>query len=476
MVCAQNACDSGDQDIQGHRLLHSHWLFLGVCWHEISHAYTLGAGLSIPIRRGELLTIMHRTGAVLVFAAMLAGPAGAQSVASPDDALHREVSGLAERLSRLESENAALKQANESLTGRVAELEAQVAGEDSAGDSGKAVATVPVAVGSAPAAAPTPQPWYEKIKVSGLVFGDAYAVVDHHDPTIDDRTGFWIRRGYLTFDSRLASEWSARLRFEVNSPGDFSTNSKLEPFVKDAYLAWKREGHELYFGLSPSPTFDFVETFWGQRPLEKTPLDLYRFGSSRDMGVAYKGSASNGKVFYHAMFGNGSGDGSETNDGKKLMGSLGLRPTDALVLQLYADYEDRPGATDRSTWQALAGWAGARSRYGLQYASQQREVQSAPDEDVAVASVFGVWHLTEPGTLTVRFDRNFDGYEDADKIPYLRVATATPFDLAILAWQHDLHPNISLIPSLEYVHYRSADGTSNPDDDLYGRLTLYFGF
>ena len=419
---------------------------------------------------------MHRTSAVLVFAAMLAGPAGAQSVTSPDDALRREVSALAERLGRLESENAALKQANESLTGRVAELEAQAAGEDSAGDSGKAVATVPVAVGSAPAAAPTPQPWYEKIKVSGLVFGDAYAVVDHHDPTIDDRTGFWIRRGYLTFDSQLASEWSARLRFEVNSPGDFSTNSKLEPFVKDAYLAWKREGHELYLGLSPSPTFDFVETFWGQRPLEKTPLDLYRFGSSRDMGVAYKGSASNGKVFYHAMFGNGSGDGSETNDGKKLMGSIGLRPTDALVLQLYADYEDRPGATDRSTWQAFAGWAGARSRYGLQYASQQREVQGAPDEDVAVASVFGVWHLTEPGTLTVRYDRNFDGYADADKIPYLRIATATPFDLAILAWQHELHPNISLIPSLEYVHYRSADGISNPDDDLYGRLTLYFGF
>ena len=35
---------------------------------------------------------------------------------------------------------------------------------------------------------------------------------------------------------------------------------------------------------------------------------------------------------------------------------------------------------------------------------------------------------------------------------------------------------IGLIPSLEYVHYRSAEGSSSPDDDLYGRLTLYFGF
>ncbi|MGB7738427.1 MAG: hypothetical protein WBM03_04885, partial [Steroidobacteraceae bacterium] len=137
--------------------------------------YTLGAGLSVPIRRGAILTIRHSTRAVLVFAAMLASPAGAQSVASPDDALRREVSALAARLGRLESENAALKQANQSLTGRVAELEAQVAGEASAGDCGKAAVTVPVAVGSASAVTPTPQPCYEQIKVSGLVFGDAYA-------------------------------------------------------------------------------------------------------------------------------------------------------------------------------------------------------------------------------------------------------------------------------------------------------------
>jgi hypothetical protein len=419
---------------------------------------------------------MCRTRAVLAVAALLANPVDAQSVAAPDDAVRREVSALAERLGRLESENAALKAANASLTARVTELEAQVAGEDIAVTTASAAAPVPAPIGVGAAAAPTPQPWYEKIAVSGLVFGDAYAVFDHHDPAIDDQAGFWIRRGYLTFDSRLAGEWSARLRFEVNSPGDFSSSSKLEPFVKDAYLAWKRARHELYLGLSPSPTFDFVESHWGQRPLEKTPLDLYRFGSSRDMGVAYRGAASGGKVFYHAMFGNGAGEASETNDGKKIMGSVGIQPADAFVLQLYADHEDRPGATDRNTWQAFAGWTGARSRYGLQYAKQRREIQGAHAEDVAVASAFGVWRLTDPGTLTVRYDRSFDGYSDADKIPYLRIATATPFDLAILAWQHDLHPNISLIPSLEYVHYRSTEGSSSPDDDLYGRLTLYFGF
>jgi hypothetical protein len=176
------------------------------------------------------------------------------------------------------------------------------------------------------------------------------------------------------------------------------------------------------------------------------------------------------------MFGNGSSDGAETNEGKKFMGALGFRPTDALVLQLYADYEDRPGATDRTTWQAFAGWSGATSRYGLQYARQARQVEGGPNDDVAVASAFGIWKLTERGQLVARYDRNFDGYSDASKIPFFRLADHMKFDLALLAWEQKLNRRISLVPNLEYVTYRDTDGVAAPGDDLYGKLTLYFEF
>ena len=83
-------------------------------------------------------------------------------------------------------------------------------------------------------AKPAEKPWYEKVEISGLLFGDAYAVVTHHDPDIDGQWGFWLRRGYLTFDFALARAWSARFRLEVNSPGDFESSAKMTPFVKDA--------------------------------------------------------------------------------------------------------------------------------------------------------------------------------------------------------------------------------------------------
>lgn len=397
-----------------------------------------------------------------VLATLMAAPVMAQQ-ATPYDELRKDIGALAQRLENLEAENAALKARNDKLENMVA---AQAS----------ATAAAPAAAAKAADAKPATKPWYEAFKVSGYVIGDAYAVLSNHDAAVEDQTGFWIRRGYLTFDTKISDTWSSRLRFEVNSPGDFKTNSKMNPFVKDAYLAWKRDGQELYMGISPSPTWEFAEGFWGYRSIEKTPLDLYRMGSSRDFGVAYKAKAMEGKIFYHAMFGNGNGEASETNEGKKGMFSLGFKPTDALVAELYADFEDRPGNTDRTTYHAFLGWKADKSRYGLEYGYQDREAESGPDEDVSVASMFGVWNLTEKSSFVARWDHAFDGFSDADKIPYSPIAKNTEFDLAILGWDYKLHKQISLIPNLGYVMYRGTDGLPAPDDDLYAKMTLYYQF
>ena len=327
-----------------------------------------------------------------------------------------------------------------------------------------------------PESMPVEKPWYEKVKIGGLLFGDAYAVVEHHDPEIEGQNGFWLRRGYLTFDFAIAEEWSARFRMEVNSPGDFETGGKLEPFVKDAYVAWKDQDRELYLGISPSPTFDLVEGFWGYRAVEKTPLDLYRLGSSRDFGVAYRGRAADGRLVYHAMLGNGAGEASETNEGKKAMLSLAFQATQQVIVELYADTEDRPESADRTTYHAFLGFLAARSRYGVEYASQNRQAAEGADQTLAVGSMFGVWDLSEKLSLLARVDRSFDGNPDADEVPYLALAENTEFDLALIGLDCKLQRAISLVPNLEYVAYRETEGTPAPDDDLIARLTLFVRF
>ena len=250
----------------------------------------------------------------------------------------------------------------------------------------------------------------------------------------------------------------------------------MTPFVKDAYVAWKDKGHELYLGISPSPTFERVERFWGYRAVEKTPLDLYRLGSSRDFGVAYKGKLADGRLAWHAMLGNGAGEGGETNKGKKAMLSVAFQPTKELVVELYADTEDRPDSTDRTTFHAFAGFRRDRSRYGVEYATQKRQAAEGPDQTVSVASVFGVWDLGEKLSLLARVDRAFDGIPDAGAIPYLGLAADTEFDLVLVGLDYRIHRMVSLIPNVEYVAYRETDGRPAPDDDLIARLTLYVRF
>jgi hypothetical protein len=343
------------------------------------------------------------------------------------------------------------------------------------------VLSAPLAAETPPAATPASakppgKPWWERVEVGGLLFGDAYGIAAHHDPEIDGQYGFWLRRGYLTFDVAVATKWSARFRLEVASPGDFESSAKMTPFVKDAWVAWKQGAHELVFGISPSPTFDRVEGSWGYRPVEKTPLDLYRLGSSRDFGVAWKGRAADGKVSWHAMLGNGAGEGGETNEGKKAMLSVAFQPTKALVVEVYGDTEDRPESTDRTTFHAFVGLSGVRSRYGFEYATQERRAAEGPDRTVSVASVFGAWDLGEKLSLLARVDRSFDGIPDAGEIPYLGLAEDTEFDLFLLGLDYRVHRAVRVVPNVEYVAYRDTRGVPAPGDDLIARLTLSVTF
>lgn len=304
------------------------------------------------------------------------------------------------------------------------------------------------------------------VAISGYVFGDFYSVVTHHDPEVEGMNGVWLRRAYLTFDRALSDELSARLRFEMNQPGDFRTSATLEPYVKDAYVRWRRSrAMELFVGIAPTPATETVESVWGYRALEKTPLDLQRVVSTRDLGVALLGAY--GRTRYHLQAGNGSGTGAETNEGKKLSGAFSLLPTASTVLEVYADHEQRPGGADRMTLQGFGAIRNDRFRAGLQYARQIR--RDADDFDLA--SLFGVYEVNDAFTLIGRVDRQFDPNPEGERIAFLPFDPTRESTLFIAAVDWKVHRNVSIIPNVEYVRY---DGGG--EDDLLPRVTFYFTF
>jgi len=308
------------------------------------------------------------------------------------------------------------------------------------------------------------------VTISGYLFGDYYYVSSNHDPALEGKNGFWVRRAYITFDRALSDELSARLRFEMNSPGDFKTNATLEPFVKDAYIKWKQSAKmDLLIGISPTPTWELIEKVWGYRSVEKTPVDLQRMGSSRDFGIALTGAFDDAKKYrYHVIAGNGSGTGSETNDGKKIAFAVSTSPVKAVTVELYADRDDRPGDTDRTLLQVFAALQREHYRAGLQYSHQQRDGE---DISLDVASAFVVYDLRENISLLGRVDRMFDPNPEGDKIPYLPFDTTSKSTLFLAGVDWKVHKSFSVIPNVEVVTY--DDGAGN---DVVPRVTFFYTF
>ncbi|MER3462170.1 MAG: hypothetical protein C4342_03980 [Armatimonadota bacterium] len=313
-------------------------------------------------------------------------------------------------------------------------------------------------------------------KFSGLVFGDFYQVLGHSDPTIEGLNGFWFRRIYLTYDRSITDKFKTRVRFEANSPGDFSTSGGLNPFLKDVYVTYVSKLFGVTLGLQPTPTFGNVEDFHGYRYIEKTPLDLYKMADSRDSGLAIRGkSAGDGRTQYAVMVGNDSGTKSETNKGKAIYLLVGHWFTENLYAETTADFRDKLGSEDWTTVTGFVGYKQGKVNAGLLYGNQERNNTSSGDVSLSVWSLYVGIQASETVKPFFRVDSLSGPVPGASTISYLKIDdTATP-TLYIVGIEFKLADGVYLTPNVELVTYRDAAGPK-PDEIIIGRLTYYAKF
>jgi hypothetical protein len=329
-----------------------------------------------------------------------------------------------------------------------------------------------------PPAPPPPAPPY---KFSGLVFGDYYYFSQDHDAKWEGQQGFWFRRIYFTFDYTFTPKVTTRFRLEMNSNGKLDGGA-LTPYVKDAYLRWTFYGRQqLTLGIQPSLSIDFIDTFWGLRHVEKTPLDLYRWDSSRDTGLTVSGPLNEASTFkYSVQFGNESGSNAETDRFKALRVSARYEADPGLTVELMYAYFARDQNADRTTAQMIAGYSAKKGRAGFQYSYQKRNAadgSAAPDLGLDVFSGFAVAHL-KPQKISVfaRVDRYADPCPDCSGIDYLAIDTSTNFTLVLAGVEYYLLPSVRFSPNVEWVNYSTPEkaGVATPKDDIVWRATFYW--
>jgi hypothetical protein len=313
-------------------------------------------------------------------------------------------------------------------------------------------------------------------KFSGLVFGDYYYAVAHHDETVESSNGFWLRRVYFTYDNSLSDKFAMRFRLEMNSPGDLKTSSTLVPFVKDAFLTAKIGKQTLLLGLIGTPLYDTLDEYWGYRPMEKTPIDLFKFGNSREFGMGLKGALdARNKLTYTVVFGNGAGIKSETNRGKAVYGRLNFQPTPSLFFELYADYTNMGNDSSVNIFQAFAGVKGGWGRSGLNFGVRNSRTAGVTS-DMKFVSLFGVFKVGAKLDLIGRYDRLLDPNPSGSKIDYIPMADNAKANVVLAGLGWSLSDNVKVIPNLKYVFYDAPESGAKPAADFYAYLTLYFKF
>ncbi len=343
---------------------------------------------------------------------------------------------------------------------------------------------------------PTTNDEYPSHRFSGLMFGDYYWYYQYHqdrvsstNPTpVEGQHGFWFRRLYFTYDYNYSERFTTRVRLEMNSNGDFA-GGDLVPYVKDAHVKWTYAGkQQVTLGIQPSLTFDWFDVFWGLRHIEKTPADLYRIDSSRDLGVAFSGPSRINGLVYAAQFGNESGSGSEVDQGKIVrFESRFEHPT--VVLEGFYSFATGAADEDRHTAQAIAGYRNDLGRVGGQYLWQKRRsgADHVADQTIGIWSVFTVWDVRpKQADLFLRADHvegklggTETGLPGADGIDYWLLSTQAPFTTWIFGGEWYLHPNIRLSPNLETARYtRDPDPANFPGrrHDSILRLTFFWTF
>jgi len=314
-------------------------------------------------------------------------------------------------------------------------------------------------------------------KFSGYMFGDYYYFFENHKPELNDQRGIWFRRIYFTYDYKINSSFSTRLRLEMSNEFNFEEAKTMIPFVKDVWFKYKFSSQAFIIGISPTPTFQILQKMWGYRAVEKTPLDLQRMASSRDFGLALKGKFDEKGMFkYHIMFSNGSSNKQEIDKGKSGLLALAFYPIKEFVIEVYGDYADHAGSTDWYTLQVFFGYKTKTFRAGLLYADQTRQMEDVEDIKLRVASLFIVGEVSEQFSLIGRVDRNFDPNPQGDKIafiPFDPTAKSTFFVAGV-----DWHPvkQVRFIPNVEFVKYDENDEGVTPTSDIIGRITFHWLF
>ena len=274
--------------------------------------------------------------------------------------------------------------------------------------------------------------------------------------------GFELERSYLGYEYKLADGLSIKSVLDIGKSSDVSDNNRLA-YVKNAMVSWKRGNMTLNGGLISTTQFNFQEKFWGYRYIMKDFQDMYKFGSSADLGLSFSYKFAEW-ISADAIIVNGEGYKKiQINDGLNYGAGVTLTPAKGFQIRLYGGINEGADNSKEDIYNlaAFAGYKGEKFSIGAEYNTMEN-ASNKKDADQSGWSIFTSVKASKKTELYARFD-DLHSKDDWN--------IAKDEQAAIVGAQFKLGKYVKLAPNFRYANPK-ADGAK---DKCYAYINFYFG-
>ena len=184
---------------------------------------------------------------------------------------------------------------------------------------------------------------------------------------VNDDRGFALDRSYIGYEYNFKRGITIKGVLDIGQSSDVDDYQRIA-YIKNAFIGWNWRGLTLGGGLIPTTQFSYQENFWGYRYVYRSFQDIYRFGSSADLGIsaAYRFARW---IEADVIIANGEGFRQvQVSDG--LLYGIGttIMPFKGMSLRLYAGMnEGTDGAKDIINYAMFAGYKHRYFSLGVEY-------------------------------------------------------------------------------------------------------------
>ena len=278
----------------------------------------------------------------------------------------------------------------------------------------------------------------------------------------NDIRGFELERSYLGYEYKLGNGLSVKSVLDMGKSSDVSYNNRLA-YMKNAMISWKKDNMTINGGLISTTQFNFQEKFWGYRYIMKDFQDMYKFGSSADLGLSFAYKFADW-ISADAIVANGEGYKKiQKNDGLNYGVGVTLTPVKGFQVRLYGGINEEADDSQKNkiNLAAFAGYKGKNFSIGAEY-NKMENASNKADADQNGYSIFSTVKVNKNTEIYARFD-DLSSKNDWN--------ISKDEQAAIIGAQFKLGKYVKLAPNFRMTSPKAV-GAKNK---CYAYVNFYFG-